>query len=265
MSGVDLLDRFSLVGRRALVTGGSIGIGRAIALGLAQAGADVAIQCEVAADQAVDRSEAGDDVCAAIKAMGRRSHLLAADFAIPNAARRVVEGARAALGGLDVLVIAASVQHRNAFEDVTREAFDHQVAVNLAASVELFQAALPLMAEQRWGRVLSIGSVNQTSPDPELAIYAALKAAQHNLIINLARYYAPLGVTLNTLSPGLIATDRNRWRREGPDWSAIEAAANPMGRAGLPEEMVGAALLLCSDAATFITGADFQATGGGHL
>lgn len=243
-----------------------MGIGRAIAVALAGAGADVAIQYLLDADAALDRAGAGEETAAAIAALGRRSAAVAADFAQAGTARRAVAAAQEALGGLDLLVIAASVQVREPFGEISRERIDHQVAVNFAATIELLQAALPDMAAQRWGRVLSIGSVNQVAPDPELAVYAALKAAQHNLIINLARQYAAYGVTLNTLSPGLVATDRNRARRaDAAEWAAIQAAANPMGRAGVPEELVGAALMFCSDAGAFTTGADLQVTGGGHL
>src|SRR5262249_36219880 len=99
-----------------------------------------------------------------------------------------------------------------------------------------------------------------------LSVYAALKSAQHNLAINLAREYAPYGITINTLSPGLIATERNKQRREDEAaWRAIEAASCPMRRAGRPSEMAGAALLLCSEAGSFITGAVLQAPGGRHL
>jgi NAD(P)-dependent dehydrogenase (short-subunit alcohol dehydrogenase family) len=122
------------------------------------------------------------------------------------------------------------------------------------------------MKARGWGRVLTIGSINETRPEGELSIYAALKSAQHNLAINLARQYAPFGVTINNLSPGLIATERNKWRRvDANAWAAIERDSSPMGRAGTPEEMAGAALLLCSEAGSFITGADLQATGGRHL
>jgi len=158
------------------------------------------------------------------------------------------------------------VQQREAFADISAEHSARQTQINFHATVELLQAVLPGMRERRWGRILTIGSVNQTRPEAELAIYAALKSAQHNLAINLARQLAPNGVTVNNLSPGLVATSRNKWRRvDARHWQAIEAAANPMGRAADPDEMAGAALLLCSEAGSFITGADLQATGGGHL
>ena len=123
------------------------------------------------------------------------------------------------------------------------------------------------MKERGWGRVLTIGSVNQVRPDPELAIYAALKSAQYNLCINLAKQYAPFNVMINNLSPGLVATERNRWRRQdAEEWRSIQSAATGgIGRAAQPDEMVGAALLLCSDAASYITGIDLMVTGGSHL
>lgn len=241
-------------------------MGRAIALGLASAGADVAIQFDPEADAGVGRAGAAEEVASAIRNHGRRALAIAEDFATPDAARHCVVQAGAGLGGIDILVICASVQMRQPFGEITRESIDRHVAVNFAASIELLQAALPAMSAKGWGRVLSIGSLNQTRPDPELAIYAALKAAQHNLIVNLARDYAGHGVTLNTLSPGLIETDRNRSRRTDPEsWAEIQAKANPMGRAGMPEDVVGAALLFCSEAGGFITGADLPVSGGGQL
>jgi NAD(P)-dependent dehydrogenase (short-subunit alcohol dehydrogenase family) len=258
--------RFSLAGRVALVTGGSMSIGRAIATGLAEAGADVAIQSSPRADAGLGLPQAALETQAAILALGRRCAVVEADFAEPGAAGRTVQAAAAALGRVDILVVCASVQTRQVLEAITDDELQRQVGINFAATVALLQAAVPAMAARGWGRVLSIGSVNETRPDPALGVYAALKAAQHNLIDNLARQYAPQGVMLNTLSPGLVATERNRWRRQdAAAWARIEAEINPLGRAARPEEMVGAALLLCSDAASFITGADVQVTGGGHL
>lgn len=258
--------RFSIAGRRALVTGGSVSIGRAIALGLAEAGADVAIQFHPAADARFGLPDAATETCAAIRALTRRSAAIAADFSNFGEAARTVEEARAALGGVDILAICASVQSNQDFAEIVPAEIERQVSINLAATIALLQAALPPMAAQGWGRVLSIGSVNQVRPNQKLSLYASLKAAQHNLIIGLARQYADSGVTLNTLSPGLVATERNRWRRQvAAEWVEIQRQANPMARAAEPEEMVGAALLFCSDAASFITGADLQATGGGHL
>ncbi len=257
--------RFSIAGRRALVTGGSVSIGRAIALVLAEAGADVAIHYSGAADRAFGLTDAALETTAEIRAHGRQAAAIEADFEQKGEARRAVAAAEQALGGVDVLVICASIQQRRPFTQITRAELDRQVRINFSATVEMLQAALPPMKQRGWGRVLTIGSINQLRPDPQLAVYAALKSAQHNLCINLARDYAPFGVTVNNLSPGLVATERNRWRQVQEDWQAVQQRSNPMARAAMPDEMAGAALLLCSDAGSFITGADLLADGGAHL
>jgi NAD(P)-dependent dehydrogenase (short-subunit alcohol dehydrogenase family) len=255
-----------MAGRKALVTGGSVSIGREIALAFAEAGADVAIQYARDADAGFDLPAAASETAAAIAQRGRRCVAIDADFAVPGEAARCVSDARAGLGAVDVVVVCASIQYRTPFEEVTAEQIERQVRVNFTATIELLQAVLPLMREQGFGRILTIGSVNQIAPESVLSVYAALKSAQHNLSFNLAREYARYGVTLNNLSPGLIATERNRWRREdSAAWKAIEEECSPMRRAGRPSEMAGAALLLCSDAGSYITGADLQATGGRHL
>jgi NAD(P)-dependent dehydrogenase (short-subunit alcohol dehydrogenase family) len=258
--------RFDIRGRRAFVTGGSLGIGRAIALGLAEAGADVAIQTSLDADKALGYPDAADGTKEALQRLCRCSAVVQSDFANPGAATQALSSAVSRLGGIDILVIAASTQTNGAFRDVSTDIMARHVAINFAATVELLQGVLPPMQARGWGRILSIGSVNQTKPDAELAVYAALKAAQHNLVINLARQYAAHGVTINTLSPGLVETARNQWRRAVPEeWAQLQKRYSPMQRAAHPEEMVGPALLLCSDAGSFITGSDLQATGGGHL
>lgn len=258
--------RFAMQGRRALVTGASMSIGRAIALALAEAGAHIAVHHAAAADRAMGLPDAAEETVQAIVGLGCRAEKLDVDLAKVGAGHRLVAAAEAALGPVDVLVVCASVQARMAFQAVTTEEVERETRVNLVATIELLQAMLPGMRTRGWGRVLAIGSVNQARPEPELVLYAALKSAQHNNIINLVRQCAPYGVTLNTLSPGLVATERNRWRRaDAAEWETIQHTANPMGRAGTPEEMAGAALLLCSDAGAFITGAELHATGGGHL
>ena len=261
-----IMERFSLEGRRALVTGGSLSIGRAIALGFAEAGAAVAIQHSEAADAAFGRAGAAARTLDDLRLHGVAAHAIESDFRRAGAGTRTVEAAIAALGGVDILVVAASIQYREPFEAMTPDHIADQIAINFTASVELLQAALPPMRTRGWGRALTIGSINQVRPEPQLAVYAALKSAQHNLSINLARQYAPYGVLVNNLAPGLVATERNRWRRENAaDWQRIQAAISPMARAGEPDEMVGAALLLCSDAGSYIAGADLMITGAGHL
>lgn len=261
-----LAERFSMQGRRALVTGGSLSIGRAIVLAFAEAGAEIAVQYAPGADAALAGSDAARTLSAELQTRGARHVFIESDFFEPGAGRHTVLEAQRLLGAVDVLVLCASVQQREAFTEISARELERQRRINFDASVELLQAAVPGMRARGWGRILTIGSVNQTRPAPDLAIYAALKSAQHNLCINLARQLAADGVTVNNLSPGLVATARNAWRRvDSAEWSAIQTEANPMGRAGTADEIAHAALLLCSEAGSFITGADLQATGGAHL
>jgi NAD(P)-dependent dehydrogenase (short-subunit alcohol dehydrogenase family) len=243
-----------------------VSIGREIVRVFADAGADVAIHYAPEADVAFGQPDAAQQAVREVTERGGRGVAIAADFARPGEASRCVAAAQDALGGLDVLVVCASIQYRTPFLELSADQIERQIQINFRATIELLQAALPGMKERGWGRVLTIGSINETRPEPDLAVYAALKSAQHNLAINLARDYAPHGVTVNNLSPGLVVTERNRWRREdAAKWAEIQRLSAPMQRAGLPAEMAGAALLLCSEAGSFITGADLQATGGRHL
>jgi NAD(P)-dependent dehydrogenase (short-subunit alcohol dehydrogenase family) len=261
-----LASRFSMQGRRALVTGGSLSIGRAIVMAFADAGADIAIQFAPVADAALGKRDAGQEVGHLLAERGVRHALVEADFAVAGDATRAFNAAETALGGIDVLVLCASIQQRTAFADVTADERERQTRINFHASFELLQAAAPRMKARGWGRILTIGSINQTRPEAELSVYAALKSAQNNLTLNLAKHLADSGVTVNNLSPGLVATARNQWRRQDEDsWRDVQFRANPMHRAAAPDEMAGAALLLCSEAASFITGCDLQATGGAHL
>ncbi|WP_181176113.1 SDR family oxidoreductase [Mesorhizobium sp. B2-3-4] len=265
-NALDLARRFSMAGRRALVTGGSVSIGREIVRVFAEAGADVAIHFARGADVAFGQPDAAEEAVREVRGRGRRGVAIEADFGRAGEAARCVGEATGALGGLDVLVVCASVQQRTPFLDLPADEIERQIQINFRATIELLQAALPGMKANGWGRVLTIGSINQTRPESDLAVYAALKSAQHNLSFNLAKDYAAHGVTINNLSPGLVATERNRWRREdAAKWAEIQKNSAPMQRAGQASEMAGAALLLCSDAGSFITGIDLQATGGRHL
>jgi glucose 1-dehydrogenase len=258
---------FSMAGRRALITGASLSIGRSLALGFADHGAAIAVHYSSAADKGFGRPDAARDTLAAVQARGVSGCLVEADLSQQGAGRQTVEKAIAGLGGIDILVICASIQSRTPFLSVKPEEIERQIQINFRATVELLQAALPAMQERGWGRVLTIGSVNQVRPEPDLAIYAALKSAQHNLCINLARQYASFTVMINNLSPGIVETERNRWRRTDADeWRQIQkTAAGAIGRAAQPDEMVGAAVLLCSEAASYIAGVDLMVTGGSHL
>ncbi|MND40150.1 SDR family NAD(P)-dependent oxidoreductase [Agrobacterium tumefaciens] len=246
---------FGLKGRTALVTGSSRGIGAAIAEGLAGAGAHVILHgVKPGAAAAVQHR---------IVASGGTAQELAGDLSEPGAGRDLIERAEA-IAPVDILVINASAQINAMLSELTPDDLAFQLAVNLGSTVDMLQAALPRMATRKWGRVVSIGSVNQLRPKGIVTAYAATKAAQHNLIQSQARDYARDNVLLNTLAPGLIDTDRNAHRRDGdPEgWAEYVRTLNWMGRAGQPEEMVGAAIFLSSQACSFMTGETVLMTGG---
>ncbi len=253
------LGGFDLTGRVALVTGARRGIGRAIATALSAQGAAVVVHHADGAEEAGDASE----VLADIRALGGRGTTLAADFSQPGAGTRLAQGALAAFDRVDVLVLNASIEILEPFGSVCPASFDRQVAINLRAPLELLQALLPGMAQRGWGRVLAIGSTQQLRPSPSKLIYGATKAAQQNWVLNLARQLGSRGVTVNNLAPGVIATARNQAQVAAEGAELIQGI--PVGRIGRPEDLVGAALLLCSDAGQYITGADLYVDGGRHI
>jgi len=261
-----LNDRFDVSGRTAFVTGASRGIGRAIALALAEHGADVAINHTAAFDAEVGFPDAASDLVDEAKSHGVEAFAIEGDLSVDGAVFDAFDRAVSALGRVDILVSNANIQIPCAFDDVTAEDIDLQCRMNYRMPIQLLQRALPPMAERGWGRVLTIGSVQQAAPMIELAVYAGLKSAQYNLVANLSRKYEKSGVTVNNLSPGLIDTDRNRFlQNTEAQWQATIDRASPIGRAGLPEDLAGAALLLCSDAGSFINGANINVTGGADL
>src|SRR6185437_6866822 len=157
--------RFSMTGRRALVTGGSVSIGRAIALAFADAGADIAIHHSQAADDAFGKPEAANELATLVRQRGRRCAVVEADFGKPGEGTRTLAEASKALDGVDVLVVCASIQYRTPFEQVTPEQTERQIQINFKATIELLQAALPAMKQRGFGRVVTIGSINETTPE----------------------------------------------------------------------------------------------------
>ncbi len=246
---------FRLTGRTALVTGARREIGRAIALTLAGAGARVAVHHAGSAEEAVDAAA----VVARIQAAGGEAAAFGQDFAQDDAGLHL-SAAVAAWSPVDILVLNASIELPEDYRAITREHFDRQIAVNLRTTLELLQTLVPPMAERGWGRVVTIGSVQQERPHPAMMVYAGTKAAQLNWALNLARQFGGQGVTVNNLAPGAILTARNREQMVAE--GAALAARIPAGRLGTPEDLVGAALLLCSDAGRYINGQNLFVDGG---
>ena len=250
----NVMSMFNLAGRTALVTGSSRGIGRAIVLALASAGARVVVHGS-RPDANLDRT------VAEARAAGSDAAGIAADLGSSAEVKRLI----AAAGQPDILVLNASVQSYQTVEQFTAEEFLRQYEINVRSSFELLQGMLPAMKKRRWGRILAIGSVNQYKPAARLAIYSSTKAALDNLMNNCAREYAPFGITVNDLAPGVFVTDRNSEALKDEQFRDRILGLIPAGRFGKLEECAALALLLCSDAGGYITGAEIPVTGGMHL
>ena len=252
---MSIMEQFSLAGRTALVTGARREIGRAIALTLAELGARLAIHHAGTSEEAAD----ADAVVREIEGAGGVARAFGQDFAADDAGR-LLAASVSAWAAVDILVLNASIELPEAYEDISRAHFDQQIAINLRTPLELLQILVPPMAERGWGRVLTIGSVQQMRPHPKMMVYAGTKAAQWNWMRNLARQFGGKGVTVNNLAPGAILTARNR------DQMAVEGAALveriPAGRLGHPQDLRGAAALLCSDAGAYINGVNLYVDGG---
>lgn len=240
---------FDLTGKKALITGSTQGIGLSAALTLANAGAKVFLNGSRA-----DKAEA---------ALGRVPGASAAvcDLGRPDCAE-VLYGIT---GDIDILILNASVQIRASWDRITDEEFDRQIDVNLRASLKLIQTYAPHMLSQRWGRIVTVGSVQQKKPHKDMLVYAASKAAQENMARNLAKQFAPFGVTVNNLAPGVIDTPRNKDALSDGSYRDAVLRGIPASFIGQPEDCSGQILLLCSDEGRYITGENIFIDGGMQL
>jgi NAD(P)-dependent dehydrogenase (short-subunit alcohol dehydrogenase family) len=240
-----------LNGKKALVTGGSRGIGAASALRLARAGADVALTY-------VNGKEAADEVVRAVEALGRQAVALRADAGDAQEAAGAVHGAAEALGGLDVLVNNAGVGVLGPLGDLGLADIDRVLAVNVRGVFLASQAAAARMADG--GRIITIGTcMTQRVPGPGGTLYATGKAALTGLTKALARELGPRGITANVVHPGPTDTDMNP--ADGP-YAAGQAAMTALGRFGTADEVAAMVAYLAGPDAAYVTGAEFSVDGG---
>ncbi|OLC55136.1 MAG: hypothetical protein AUH85_10010 [Chloroflexi bacterium 13_1_40CM_4_68_4] len=247
---------FRLEGKRALVTGASRGIGRAIALALADAGADVAVTSRNGDD--------GEPIAKEIRAKGRRSVALLLDVRHAQSIRVCFERLDQVLGGLDILVNNAGTNIPQDLLHVDEASWDTVVDTNLKGLVFVTQAAAQRMvAAKNGGRVVNIASIYGVVGRRERVSYSAAKAGVVNITRTLALELAPHGITVNAIGPSIIETDLTRERlRTIPGYGEEEIARTPLGRLGTPEDVAAAALFFASPDASFVTGQTLLVDGG---
>ena len=238
---------FDLTGKTALVTGATQGIGFEIARLLAEHGATV----YVGGFSSMEKCRAA---CKKIE----NAIPVVADLTKTDVAERLYEQT----GEVDILVLNASIQYKRAWDAFSMEEYDAQINCNLRASYYLIKKYADGMKKRGFGRIVTLGTVNQYNQHPELSLYAVTKAAQLKLVKNIAKQLAPFGVTVNNVAPGAIDTPRNAAVCDDPAQRAAVEAMIPAGRFGAPADVAPAVLLLCSKEGAYITGSEILIDGG---
>jgi NAD(P)-dependent dehydrogenase (short-subunit alcohol dehydrogenase family) len=252
---MDIKKLFNLKGKTALVTGGSQGIGKAISLILAENGANVVIVYRSGTDLALQTS--GE-----IQKLGVKCELYQCDLAEFSSAKSIANFLTKKNIEIDILVLNASVQVRKPWNEVTPDEYELQMNTNFRSSLFLIQELYPTMQQKKWGRIVTVGSVQQARPHQQMIVYAASKMAQVSMVKSLAPQFGTDGVTINNLAPGAIYTGRNEDVLKDEVYKKNVEAKIPLGFIGESYDCAATALLLCSDAGRYITGQDIFVDGG---
>ena len=246
-------EKFDLTGKTAFVTGSARGIGRAIAAAFAEFGAKVIVH-------GTKPSQPLEESLAAVRAFNPACSAVTFDLSDPAAVE-----AGFPQEDIDILVCNASIQKNIPWHAFDADEGRREMEVNFHATLRMFQKAYPRMKEKGWGRLIVVGSVQEPRPHPQMCVYAASKAAQENLVRNVARQVAREGITVNNLCPGVFFTDRNKEALGNPVYAEKVMNAIPMHDYARPEDAAGTALLLASDAGRYITGTTILVDGGLRL
>ena len=249
-----ILDSFRLNGRAAMVTGAGRGLGRAIALGLAEAGADLAL---------LGRHRATlESVAAEVEALGRRAVVIEADVTSGADQDRAVRTALESFGRLDILVNNAGATHRAPSEDFPEAEWDRVLAVNLKGPFQLIQKVGREMIRQGGGSIINIGSLIAVIGMPNIPAYGASKAGLEELTRCLAVEWAKHNIRVNAIQPGYFRTDMTAGLDKDPDRAPKIQMRIPMKRWGDPSDLQGAAVFLASSASAYVTGVSLAVDGG---
>ena len=237
--------------KTAFITGSSRGIGRAIAIRLANDGYKVIVH-------GAKNIENANKTAQIIIENGGCAEVLITDLTNLNETSELCEKVKDA----DILVLNASLQYRTLWQKITKEACYEQLNCNFVSSMMLIQAVVENMKSKKWGRIITIGSVQETKPHPDMLVYSASKAAQTNMMKSLSLQLARDGITVNNIAPGVIYTDRNIEALSDPEYAKKVTDSIPVGFYGEPEDCVGIVSLLCSDEGRYITGQNIFVDGG---
>ena len=237
--------------KTAFITGSARGIGRAIALRLAEDGFNVILH-------GVSEGENIKELKREIEKKGGTAHIACGDLCDLNSTKELCDTAKKA----DVLILNASLQYRTPWQDITEKECYEQLNCNFVSSMLLIQAAASGMKENGWGRIITIGSVQEAKPHPDMLVYSASKAAQTNMMLSLSLQLAKDGITVNNVAPGVIYTDRNKEALSDPVYAKKVSDSIPLGFYGEPEDCAGIVSLLCSDDGRYITGQSIYVDGG---
>lgn len=247
----DPRDLFDLTGKTACITGASSGLGRQAALALAGAGAQVICVARRAAP-----------LQALAEIIGARAAYVVADVADQSQREATCEAICQAFGPPDILVHAAGINTRQTADEVTPEAWEQTLALNLSAPFFLSQALIAPMKQKGWGRIVNFASLQTTRAFPGGIAYGASKAAIGQLTRAMAEAWSPLGITANAIGPGFFPTELTQAVFDDPDRADRNAAQTCIGRNGRLEDMNGPLLFLCSDASSYVTGQVLMVDGG---
>ena len=237
--------------KTALITGSTRGIGRAIAIRLAEDGYKILIH-------GAGNIAKAEETKKLIEEKGGVAEILIANLCDPEETKALGKKVQNA----DVLVLNASLQYRTPWQEITTEACHEQLNCNFVSSMLLIQAVAPHMKAQKWGRIITVGSVQEAKPHPDMLVYSASKAAQTNMMQSLALQLAGDGITVNNVAPGVIYTDRNVEALSDPDYAKKVTDSIPAGFYGEPEDCAGIVSLLCSEDGRYITGQSIYVDGG---